>query len=131
MDPWPDKWLVDDWADQQLLGFTSHHGNRGRLQCLSGRVDWVGPFTDFNILRDGTARGPITIISIMPTEESEAVDDDVMLNFETMYEVMTPPTRIATESGFLINGTYGLYLIKAPHDDGAPCSHRFCQWSAD
>lgn len=127
MDPWPDKWLVDDWSDQQLLDFTSHHGNRGRLIRVAGRVDWVGPFTDFNILRDGTARGPITIISMMPTQESEAVDDDVLLNFETMYEVMTPPTRIATEAGFLINGTYGLYIIKAPHPDDQSCGHPFCR----
>ena len=127
MDPWPERWIVDDWADTQLSDFKRFHGNRGVLENIDGFCEWTGPFVEFQISRSVTARGPITVISLTPTPEASFEDDLDMSGFASILELISPPTRTAVESGFLINSTEGLFRVKAPHADEEGCEHQFCR----
>ena len=126
MDPWPEKWIVDDWADRQLSDFMQFHGNRGVLEAIDGFCEWTGPFVDFESSRDVTARGPMTVVSLTPTSEARFDDDLDLSGFASMLELISPPTRTAVDSGFLMNATEGLFRIRAPHSDGQSCGHPFC-----
>ena len=126
MDPWPDRWIIDDWADSQLEEFMDFHQGRGRLEHIDGFAEWEGPFVDFRIERDATARGPISIVSMTPTSEARFDEDLDMSGIESMLELISPPTRTAIDPGFLINATEGLFRIKAPHADAESCAHPFC-----
>lgn len=126
MDPWPDRWIIDDWADSQLIEFMRAHGNSGTLELIGGYAEWLGPFVNFHMDRDATARGPITLICLTPTDEARFEDDFDMSGHESIFEVMTPPTRTADAPGFLINATEGLYRIRAAHPHSHVCPHAFC-----
>jgi hypothetical protein len=123
---WPERWIVDDWADMQVRDFMRSHGQCGRLENVDGYCEWTGPFADFQIDRGLSARGPMTLVLLTPTQEALFDDDLDMSGFESVLELMSPPTRTAVDSGFLLNSTDGLFRIKALHAEGAFCSHPMC-----
>ena len=126
VNPWPDRWITDDWADEQLAEFMAFHHGRGRLEHIDGFAEWVGPFAEFRIERDATSRGPMSVVSLTPTAEARFEDDLDMSGIESMLELISPPTRTAVDRGLLINATEGLFRIKASHPDEQSCAHPFC-----
>lgn len=126
MQHWPEHWIIDDWADSQIRDFMRAHGQCGQLENIDGYCEWTGSFVDFQIERSPTARGPMTLVHLTPTREASFEDDLDMSGFESVLELMSPPTRTAVEPSFLLNSTEGLFRIKVLHAEGASCSHPMC-----